>query len=271
MIGGKNIYNESKLDEVFLSYDKILFRLNIKNIKTKDNKDITHKDLRKAITVMQRKHKKCRWKSEKIRSRNSYILIEGYYWLINVYFNSNKKLIDADIEFFKELINQYEDLLKLESKNLFEEDIKQQDLSSFFNRKIETIEKAIYKMIKIDIDFRYVKDNEYVITKERRKSIKVIVSDEERSLIEAKANFYGYKTIASYIRDSAIYEKVTHVDLKSKNELYEAYSNNTKELKKIAKEFRHFSKYATQIKGFTRYFYNNVCNTKKAKANVTTY
>ena len=84
-------------------------------------------------------------------------------------------------------------------------------------------------------------------TKERRKSIKVIVSDEERSLIEAKANFYGYKTIESYIRDTAIYEKVTHVDLKSKNELYEAYSNNTKELKKIAKEFRHFSKYATQI------------------------
>ena len=84
-------------------------------------------------------------------------------------------------------------------------------------------------------------------TKERRKSIKVIVSDEERSLIEIKANFYGYKTIASYIRDTAIYEKVTHIDLKSKNELYEAYSNNTKELRKIAKEFRHFSKYATQI------------------------
>jgi len=84
-------------------------------------------------------------------------------------------------------------------------------------------------------------------TKERRKSIKVIVSDEERSLIEAKANFYGYKTIAGYIRDAAIYEKITHVDLKNKNELYEAYSNNTKELKKIAKEFRHFSKYATQI------------------------
>ena len=84
-------------------------------------------------------------------------------------------------------------------------------------------------------------------TKSRRKSIKVIVSDEERSLLETKANFYGYKTIASYIRDSAIYEKVTHIDLKSKSEIYEVYSNNTKELKKIAKEFRHFSKYATQI------------------------
>ena len=78
-------------------------------------------------------------------------------------------------------------------------------------------------------------------TNSRRKSIKVIVSDEERCLIETKADFYGYKTIASYIRDAAIYEKVTHVDLKSKNEIYEAYSNNTKELKKIAKEFRHFS------------------------------
>ena len=84
-------------------------------------------------------------------------------------------------------------------------------------------------------------------TKSRRKSIKVIVSDEERSLLETKANFYGYKTMAGYIRDTAIYEKVTHIDLKSKNEIYEVYSNNTKELKKIAKEFRHFSKYATQI------------------------
>ena len=55
-------------------------------------------------------------------------------------------------------------------------------------------------------------------TKERRKGIKVIVSNEERSLIEAKANFYGYKTIAGYIRDAAIYEKITHVDLKNKNE-----------------------------------------------------
>lgn len=84
-------------------------------------------------------------------------------------------------------------------------------------------------------------------TKSRKKSIKVIVSDEERCLIETKSIFYGYKTLASYIRDAAIYEKVTYVDLKNRNEIYEAYSNNTKELKKIAKEFRHFSKYATQI------------------------
>ena len=115
---------------------------------------------------MQRKHKNCRWKSEKIRSRNFYILIEGYYWLINVYFNSSMKLLDADIEFFEELIKQYEEILKLESKNLFDKDMKMQELVIYFNKKYETIEKAIWKKIKIHSNYRYVVNNEFVITKE---------------------------------------------------------------------------------------------------------
>lgn len=138
----------------------------MQKIKTKTGNNITHKDLRYAIHIMQRKHKNCRWKSEKIRSRNFYILIEGYYWLINVYFNSNKRLIDADIEFFEDLIKQYEELLKLESKNLFEEDLKIQELVNYFNKKYETIEKAIWKMIKVHSNYRYVVNNEFVITKE---------------------------------------------------------------------------------------------------------
>ena len=160
------IYNESKLDEVFLSYDKILYKLNIQNIKTKTGNNITHKDLRYAIQIMQRKHKNCRWKSEKIRSRNSYILIEGYYWLINVYFNNKKKLIDADIEFFKKRIQQYEELLKLESKNLFDKDMKIQELVKYFNKKYETIKKAIWKLVKVHSNCRYVVNNEFAITKE---------------------------------------------------------------------------------------------------------
>lgn len=84
-------------------------------------------------------------------------------------------------------------------------------------------------------------------SKQRRKSIKVWLSDEERILVESKAEFYGYKRLAKYIRDAAIYEKVTYMDLKNKEELYVAYSENTKELKKITKEIRHISKYATQL------------------------
>ena len=84
-------------------------------------------------------------------------------------------------------------------------------------------------------------------SKQRRKSIKVWLSDEERILVESKAEFYGYKRLAKYIRDAAIYEKVTYVDLKNKEDLYTAYAENTKELKKITKEIRHISKYATRL------------------------
>lgn len=161
----RKIYN-NELDNVFLSYNKILFRLNAQKIRTKTKKEITHKDLRYAIQVMQRKHKKCRWKSEKVKSRNSYILIEGYYWLKYVYFNNEKKLIDADIDFFEERIKSYEKLLKVESKNLFEKDMNLTELSKYFNRKYETIEKAIWKMIKVNYSYRYIRNNESLVTKE---------------------------------------------------------------------------------------------------------
>lgn len=84
-------------------------------------------------------------------------------------------------------------------------------------------------------------------SKQRRKSIKVWLSDEERILVESKAKYYGYKRLAKYIRDAAIYEKVTYINLKNKEELYTAYAENTKQLNKIAKEIRHISKYATQL------------------------
>lgn len=89
-------------------------------------------------------------------------------------------------------------------------------------------------------------------SKQRRKSIKVWLSGEERILVESKAEFYGYKRLAKYIRDAAIYEKVTYVDLKNKEELYVAYAENTKELKKITKEIRHISKYATRLTDETK-------------------
>ena len=63
--------SESELDKIFLSYNKILARLNKQGCKTKNGKDITHKDLRKAILVMQEKHPKCRWRSNKISSRKN--------------------------------------------------------------------------------------------------------------------------------------------------------------------------------------------------------
>ena len=159
------IDSQKELDNIFLSYNKILKRLNISNITTKNDTEITHKDLRLAISTMLRKHPSCRWRSNKIRSRKYFIIDEGYLWIRYVYFQKEESLIDADIKFFETRIKQYEDLLNIESKNLFNEDIYVKDLEIYFNRATSTIKRAVYKMLKVNSDYRYTTDGKYIITK----------------------------------------------------------------------------------------------------------
>lgn len=141
------VNSEQVLDSVFLSYDKILKKLHLLRLTTKQGKEITELDLRKAIDVMIEKHPTCRWRSEKIRSRKYFILTEGYYWLLNVFFQKEKALIDADIDFFEDRIKQYEELLKVENnQNWWKEDMDIKQLCKYFDRKEITIRKAIKKM-----------------------------------------------------------------------------------------------------------------------------
>ena len=139
--------SEQFFDSIFLSYNKILKRLHNLGLTTKHGKEISHMDLRKAIDVMIKKHPTCRWRSEKIRSRKYFVLIEGYYWLTQVYFQKEKSLIDADIDFFKLRIKQYEELLKIEhNENWWNEDMDIKQLCEYFNRQDITVRKAIKKM-----------------------------------------------------------------------------------------------------------------------------
>lgn len=136
-----------EFDKVFLSYWKILNKFKILNIKTKNGKEITHKDLRKAISVMNKKHPTCRWQSKKIRSKRYYILFEGYLWLLYVYFQTEKKQIDADIDFFKMRIEVYEEFLKVNhNENWWNEDMDIKQLCEYLNKKDITVRKAIKKM-----------------------------------------------------------------------------------------------------------------------------
>ena len=155
------------LDAVFLSYNKILYRLKIQNITTKGGKEITHKDLRCAIDRMDQKHPTCRWKFKRYKNRFHYVLIEGYYWLVNVYFQKEKSLTDADVAFFEKRIKQYKEVLNIKSKTNLFDDINVDDLEEFFERKIRTIKKA---MTKIDKNFseKYItkKDEKTVVKKE---------------------------------------------------------------------------------------------------------
>lgn len=158
--------SQNQLDNIFLSYNKILKRLKANNVTTKNNNEITHKDLRLAVSTMLKKHPNCRWQSDKIKSKRYFILIEGYLWIRYVYFQKEKTLIDADIEFFENRIKEYEKLLNINPKSLFNKDIYVKELDSYFNRSKPTIKRAIYKMIKANTNYRYIENDEFVISKE---------------------------------------------------------------------------------------------------------
>ena len=139
--------SEQALESIFVSYNKILKRFKLLGVTTKCGKEITHEDLRKAVGVMLKKRPTCRWRSEKLKSKKYFILDEGYVWLLQVYFNKEKSLIDADVEFFEDRIKQYEELLGLEhDENWWDDDMDIKQLCKYFNRKEITIRKAINKM-----------------------------------------------------------------------------------------------------------------------------
>lgn len=160
--------SEQFFDSIFLSYNKILERLHILGITTKNGKEISELDLRRAVDIMIKKHPTCRWRSEKIKSRKYFVLVEGYYWLTQVYFQKEKSLIDADIDFFKLRIKQYEELLKIEhNKNWWNEDMDIKQLCEYFNRKDITVRKAIKKMCDSGVEeYKFLVDNKVVISKE---------------------------------------------------------------------------------------------------------
>ena len=158
--------SEQALDSIFLSYNKILKRFQLLGVTTKYGKEITHEDLRKAIEVMLKKHPTCRWRSEKIISRKYFVLIEGFAWLNQVYFQKEKSLVDADVDFFEDRIKQYEELLKIEhEENWWNENLDIKQLSNYFNREDVTIRKAIKRMCDNGLsEYKYFIDGKVVIS-----------------------------------------------------------------------------------------------------------
>lgn len=158
---------EKELEKICLSYNKILRKLKLQDIKTKTGKEITNMDLRQAILIMDRKHHSCRWKVKKFDSKRHYILIEGYYWLMFVYFQKEKKLIDADIEFFEARIKQYEKLLQVTPKILWNDDMDFYSLVDYFERSEETTKIRIKQMKKeTNNNYIYYKEKVKMISKE---------------------------------------------------------------------------------------------------------
>lgn len=197
--------SEQVLDSIFLSYNKILNRLHSLGITTKHGKEITHMDLRKAVDIMLKKHPTCRWRSEKIRSRKYFVLVEGYEWLKNVYFQKDKSLTDADVDFFEIRIKLYEDFLKVEhNENWWNEDMNIRQLCNYFNREDITVRKAIKKMCNSGLEkYKFVINNKVIISKEGVEWIcKNVFKQKYLELLEK----YKMELTEKYIKAGYIYD-----------------------------------------------------------------
>ena len=117
---------------------------------------------------MIKKHPSCRWRSERVKNKKYFVLIEGYYWLLNVYFQKGKSLIDSDVNFFEERIKQYEELLKIEhNDNWWNEDMDIKQLEKYFDKTDSSIRKAIKKMCDIGFEeYKFLINNKVIISKE---------------------------------------------------------------------------------------------------------
>lgn len=198
--------SEQVLDSIFLSYNKILKRLDSLGITTKYGKEITHMDLRKAVDVMIKKHPTCRWRSEKIKSRKYFILIEGYEWLKQVYFQKEKSLIDADVDFFETKIKLYEDFLKVEhNENWWNEDMDVKQLCKYFNRKDIAVRKAIKKMCDNGFEqYKFLVDGKVVISSKGVEWIcKNVFKQKYLELLEK----YKMELTEEYIKQGYIYDE----------------------------------------------------------------
>lgn len=84
-----------------------------------------------------------------------------------MYFEKEKSLIDADVEFFETRIKLYEDFLKVErNKNWWNEDMDIKQLEDYFNRAESSIRKAIKKMCDNGFNiYKYLDNNKVIISR----------------------------------------------------------------------------------------------------------
>lgn len=83
--------------------------------------------------------------------------------------------------------------------------------------------------------------------KEKRKKFPLWLSEGERLLLEAKAEEYGYRYLADYIRDASIYESLVKINLVGSENLISYYQKYIKVVRKYAWDVRRILRYATTL------------------------
>lgn len=127
---------------------------------------ILYSDVKDAIRIMNKKHCACEWAN--YDTRNPKVNLEGYFWLEDVYFNSQYKQVDADVMYFEMLVEKYiqtckEKNIEYEILPFFEKDMSFEEFSKFVDRKINTVRKYYYKLPKLKKqDYYYLGGKRYI-------------------------------------------------------------------------------------------------------------
>ena len=123
-----------------------------------------------------------------------------------MYFEKEKSLIDADVDFFETRIKLYEDLLKVEhNENWWNEDMNIKQLEKYFNRAESSIRKAIKKMCDNGFsNYKYLDNNKVIISK---KGVEWICKNVFKQKYIEMLEKYKMKLTELYIEKGYIYDE----------------------------------------------------------------
>ena len=126
-----------------------------------------------------------------------------------MYFEKEKSLIDADVEFFETRIKLYEDFLKVErNKNWWNEDMDIKQLENYFNRAESSIRKAIKKMCDNGFSiYKYLDNNKVIIS---RKGVEWICKNIFKQKYLELLEKYKMELTELYIKAGYPYEHFFH-------------------------------------------------------------
>lgn len=87
--------------------------------------------------------------------------------------------------------------------------------------------------------------NDREFKKSNKKKYTLWLTDEEKKLLEVRAEQYGYLYLSEYLRDAGIYNDVIQVDISYTEQVNNLFQELINEIKKLTKEVRRVMKYNT--------------------------
>lgn len=116
---------------------------------------------------MNKKHPMCNW-TVYGNDKLPMIETEGKYWIVEAYFNKNKSLLDAEVDFFENIINEHkafcdENNINYEIPPLIKSNMTFDEFAILVGRAKGTVQKEYYKLSQEEKEKSFQSDNKKYI------------------------------------------------------------------------------------------------------------